>query len=877
MTTSSLPNYASGTPTGGKVDTTTQAYHDAVWADILSGGFSPTTTTAPAASINAVSTPPSITQQQVAAENAPLRVIYGQPCVGALIADALVYSGNLVIVAVWGEGEIDSVTQLYINNAIPASGVTAIHHTGTASQTVDATLVVAYAANGVAYTDTLAGVAYSVITIPAGSNSGFPSITAVIKGRKVYDPRTGLTVWSNNPALALADLMTSSTYGLGRSVDYTSVTLAANACDDTTPGEVRRILDLCLDNVSPTWQWIEALRTYAGCFILPGPNGLRLVPDRPAASVLSFTASSIVQGSLRLTKNGVQQVPTSIQVLFTDNTITPWAQRSAYAKLAGVDAGTTPRRESQVNLPGITRYSQAYREAVERLNKLNTADLVIQFNAFDESLSLEVGDVFDVTHPIGLSAKLFRCTQIVSGEAGRWSISGLEYDPAGYSDTVASGPSTPDTALPDPAAPPAVIGMTATEEVYQQQNGTYSSRLRVNWTAANYPYLDRNQITITAGGTVVFAGQAAATATTWASPSIQEGVAYTVNVQGITTIGAVGTAAVASLTAQGKQLPPGNVPWISAFEAGGTVHISWGAAVDIDIWRYLLKYGPVGGTWATATVLNTVDGLAYLTGDIPAGTWKLYIVAVDSVRNQSPTPTTTTVTVTLDANAYLVNKLYHTNPSISGMASFTLAPTDSAIYYATEDGILAATKFPGTASSYGNVAATYNATASSWVGESEDFGLTMSGTWGILGTATALSGTETSVVDTSPDNSAWTSQIGPNALATGRFARTRHSAASGSTMKVRLDSTSQGVTLNAVTRQQAGSGTSSASGPTTITVPINYAKATEVIVTPISPNAYIGVVDNIIVGTPTKFDAYVFNTAGTKVACAFNWSFKGVG
>jgi hypothetical protein len=96
-------------------------------------------------------------------------------------------------------------------------------------------------------------------------------------------------------------------------------------------------------------------------------------------------------------------------------------------------------------------------------------------------------------------------------------------------------------------------------------------------------------------------------------------------------------------------------------------------------------------------------------------------------------------------------------------------------------------------------------------------------------------------------------------------------------MTVKLDSANQGVMLNAVTREQVGSGTSSASGPTTITVPINYAKATEVIVTPIGPNAYFGGVDNIVVGVPTTFDAYVFNLAGTKVAAPFNWTFKGVG
>ncbi len=31
--------------------------------------------------------------------------------------------------------------------------------------------------------------------------NGVPEVTAVVKGKKVYDPRTSTTAWSDNPAL----------------------------------------------------------------------------------------------------------------------------------------------------------------------------------------------------------------------------------------------------------------------------------------------------------------------------------------------------------------------------------------------------------------------------------------------------------------------------------------------------------------------------------------------------------------------------------------------------------------------------------------------------------------------------------------------------
>ena len=69
-------------------------------------------------------------------------------------------------------------------------------------------------------------------------------VTAVIKGKKVYDPRTSTTAWSDNPALCcMRDYLTSGkegtnttiyNYGLSEdieSVDDDLVTIAANVCD----------------------------------------------------------------------------------------------------------------------------------------------------------------------------------------------------------------------------------------------------------------------------------------------------------------------------------------------------------------------------------------------------------------------------------------------------------------------------------------------------------------------------------------------------------------------------------------------------------------------------------------------------------------------
>lgn len=67
--------------------------------------------------------------------------------------------------------------------------------------------------------------------------NGVPEIQATIKGKKVYDPRTATTAWSDNPALCIRDYLTESGYGLGESSDAIDDTLfvnAANACDEAS-------------------------------------------------------------------------------------------------------------------------------------------------------------------------------------------------------------------------------------------------------------------------------------------------------------------------------------------------------------------------------------------------------------------------------------------------------------------------------------------------------------------------------------------------------------------------------------------------------------------------------------------------------------------
>lgn len=85
----------------------------------------------------------------------------------------------------------------------------------------------------------LSGIAYIYARLAFDADvypSGIPTFTAVVKGKKVYDPRTDTTAWSANPALCVRDYLTSTGYGLGEiadNIDDDLVEAAADICDQT--------------------------------------------------------------------------------------------------------------------------------------------------------------------------------------------------------------------------------------------------------------------------------------------------------------------------------------------------------------------------------------------------------------------------------------------------------------------------------------------------------------------------------------------------------------------------------------------------------------------------------------------------------------------
>ena len=130
-----------------------------------------------------------------------------------------------------------AVTITYTYTLAGASKVRIKKHLGGTGQTADAALIAE--SGGLWTSDHIgAGICYLYVRLEYDQDIfgsiGVPNISAVVRGKKVYDPRTTTTAWSNNAALCTADFLRSDEgmRATSTQVPDAEVITAANVCDE---------------------------------------------------------------------------------------------------------------------------------------------------------------------------------------------------------------------------------------------------------------------------------------------------------------------------------------------------------------------------------------------------------------------------------------------------------------------------------------------------------------------------------------------------------------------------------------------------------------------------------------------------------------------
>jgi predicted phage tail protein len=587
---------------------------------------------------------------------APLPVVYGRRRIGGtrtLVQVSGATNEYLHLVISLCEGEIFGLQEIYIDGTSIldpkfAGLVETYGHTGSDVQDADAILVSrigsvwtsAHKGSGVAYI-------YLQLKFDNKAFSGFPTITADVIGKLVYDPRLGTTTPSSNPALCIRDYLTNSRYGRGISaalIDDASFIAAANYCDVQVAVPIGTAARYSCDgviNVDATP--LDNLKGLLSCcrgMLLYTDGKYRLIIDSPLASSFAFTEDNIT-GKWSIATAGRANRFNRVTASFF-NPSANWqadyaiSDSSAYR---AVDNGLL--LEATVDLPfTISPYSASQLAGLQL--KQSRFGLVCSFTAFQSAMLCTVGDVVSITHSTpGWSGKLFRVNQLTLLESDEIEVVCTEYDATVYNlDTLTAVTSTPTLTLPSvftvPTTPTGLTLTSGTSELIIGNDGTITSRIKCVWTApANiFTTVAEIQFQNAAVSTwQVFALTDASQGVAWITP-VTDSVTYNVRIRFTNTIGVSSAWVTSAHTVVGKRQPPATV---SSITLAGTT-LTWPAISDVDVAGYRLKFAyGTSFDWGAAIPLHSglITDSPYVMSTVPPGTVTIMIKAVDTTGNES--------------------------------------------------------------------------------------------------------------------------------------------------------------------------------------------------------------------------------------------------
>jgi predicted phage tail protein len=150
-----------------------------------------------------------------------------------------------------------------------------------------------------------------------------------------------------------------------------------------------------MDVQRPAWEAVDIiLSTFRGSLIEAG-NKYRLLVDQPSQPVQVFSGANIIRGNLQLAWPSLKERVNQVEVVFLD------AEQDFKRESVRWPASVPqPLRTKSVQLWGVTRRSQALREARYLYNVVTMLGRTIEFDAGLEAVACEVGDIVAVSHDL---------------------------------------------------------------------------------------------------------------------------------------------------------------------------------------------------------------------------------------------------------------------------------------------------------------------------------------------------------------------------------------------------------------------------------------------------------------------------------------------
>ncbi len=644
---------------------------------------------------------------------APRRVVYGLTRIGGNIVFMEATDNNKylhIIIALAGH-EINSVEKVFFNDeevvwnvstGIVSSGtyqdVARIRYAlGTDSQTAYSELV--SESDGKWTTDhRLRGIASLYVRLEYNADKypqGVPNITALVKGKKVYDPRTTTTVWSANPALCISDYLTDTRFGMSATyaseVDETALTAAANICDQDVNlaaggTENRYELHGVFDSsATPETVLNGMLSAMAGRLTYVGGQW-KIYAGAYQSPTLTFDEDDLRSGikiqtilSRRELFNGVKGTFQSAANNYISSDFPPVIS-STYASQ---DNGQALRN---ISLPFTTSPSMAQRLAkieLLRARQQITVQLPLKLNG----LKAEVGDVIQVTNArMGWSSKPFEVvgSQIAfEGEVIGVNLDLRETDSSVFdwsTDEESPFDPAPNTNLPNAFSVVAPTGLSLSQATVILKDGTAQNNVRATWTASSDSFVDFYELQWKLSTDSEY-NEAATTEVIFDVLDLRPTLTYNFRVRAVNVVGVRSTFDTENITLTGDGTAPSAPTSLSATGAYRTIQLAWTNPTVTD-WFQTEVWRNTSNNSGTATKIGSVSASTYADSGLASGTTYYYwLKATDFSGNTSgfstgsnattDTESVTAATTPRSANGYIFYNLSSASaPSAPSASSF---------------------------------------------------------------------------------------------------------------------------------------------------------------------------------------------------------------
>ena len=602
------------------------------------------------------------------------QVVYGKMRVGgARIYDESTGTTNQYlhrIIAVAGH-EIQSFDTLYINESyvnladiaadgniptvVEPDGTTSTRyngklrvkfHLGSPTQAADATLV---SESDSLWTSSckLSGIAYMYLRMEYSQDvypDGIPEFTVIVKGKKVFDPRSNSTSWSDNPALCIRDYLTSS-YGISEvagNIDDTLVNSAANVCDQTNTdaGTTRYTCNGAFTTASTPYDMINAMLTSMDGSLWYSQGKWRMKPAYWTTPVLDLNEddlrSSINVSTRHSRRSNFNTVKGTFRGAESNWQTTDYPQVTSTASLA---ADNNQVSVADVDLTFTDNSIEAKRIARITLER-NRQQLTVTASFGLKTLRVQVGDNVRLSNTrfgwtnkefevvswnFGLTDGLDLQTQLTLRETAETVYDEAD-DGAAYE--------RDNTNLPSPFGGLQVSGLTTTAGGKLTSDGTFINSAILSWTAAPNYFLSYYEVQWKAAADADYASTTTTNTTIELSPLIDQ-VLYNFRVRAVSVNGVQGTFVGINFTGGGDLTAPGIPTSVSG--TGGILSnfISWVNPTDADF-KVTEVYVNTTNSTTGATAVGTSAGTGFTHIGLTGGATLFYFVkAVDYSGNKS--------------------------------------------------------------------------------------------------------------------------------------------------------------------------------------------------------------------------------------------------